>query len=199
MNKVHLSIRSHSLMQHNQYGVCAYAYIIDFIENQEKLKEQYSACFYLSTHIRAELIGLIHALEKLEPCVLYIYTNNNEIVSNINRIQFVELSAWDKAKNADLWNKLIPLLYKHTVICIRKENSMPLSDCKKELKRIIQFPCYIDMDEVPQDELKKFLFQLEEERKHLKTQIAEIEAKKSILRSSIKIISEFERNYEYIL
>lgn len=199
MNNVYLSIRGKSLKGDNQYGISAYAYVLDFIEQPERAKYRYADAFHFSTANRVELLGIIHALEWLEPSKVTVFTNNSVVVNGINKIDLKQLTCWDGVRNADLWNKLIVLCQKHYVIGMRKETSMALSDCKKEAKKMLNQPKNNDIDGMTVAELRECIQRLQQQSHLIEQQLDSIDAKKIILTSAIEIISEFEREYDYSL
>lgn len=79
----------------------------------------------LTTNNRQELLGVISALEILkEPCIVEIYSDSKYVVDAINKkwVYEWELKGWKRktgeVANPDLWQRLLPLLEKHTVTFI---------------------------------------------------------------------------------
>ena len=78
-----------------------------------------------TTNNRMELISVISALEALrEPCEVELYTDSLYVANAVN---LGWLESWEKrgwrrkggeVKNPDLWQKLVPLLDRHSVTFI---------------------------------------------------------------------------------
>lgn len=92
------------------------------LKYQQKEKEL-SAGYKLTTNNRMELMAIIAGLEALkEPCHVTLYSDSRYIVDAINKgwARGWQKKGWmrnkkEKAKNPDLWSRLLSLLEKHDV------------------------------------------------------------------------------------
>ena len=78
-----------------------------------------------TTNNRMELISVISALEALrEPCEVELYTDSQYVSNAVNHgwLESWRRLGWKRkrgeVKNPDLWQKLVPLLEKHSVTLI---------------------------------------------------------------------------------
>jgi ribonuclease HI len=82
-------------------------------------RKELSGGYRRTTNNRMELTAVIVGLETLkEPCRVQLFTDSEYITNAINLgwVGRWERTGWKKAKNPDLWKKLLVLLKKHQVV-----------------------------------------------------------------------------------
>ena len=100
-------------------GPGGYGVILRYNGNEKELSQGYKK----TTNNRMELLAIIVGLEALkESCQVELYSDSRYIVDAINKGWAVrwQQNNWmrnkkEKAKNIDLWQRLLPLLDKHRV------------------------------------------------------------------------------------
>lgn len=101
-------------------GPGGYGTILQFGSATKEL----SAGYIQTTNNRMELMAIIAGLEALkEPCNINLYSDSRYIVDAVNQrwVYKWQANRWmrnnkERAKNIDLWMRLLPLLEKHKVI-----------------------------------------------------------------------------------
>ena len=89
----------------------------------DKKRQELSGGYKLTTNNRMELMAVIVGLEQLEiPSIVNLYTDSKYIVDAVTKgwAKRWRANSWkrnkkDKAKNPDLWGKLLDLCSKHQV------------------------------------------------------------------------------------
>ncbi len=89
-------------------------------------RKEISEGFEQTTNNRMEVLAVIKALEALkEPCQVTLYSDSKYVVDAITKgwLKKWKANGWKRnqkefASNIDLWEKLLPLLEKHTVIFV---------------------------------------------------------------------------------
>ena len=89
-------------------------------------RKEISEGFEQTTNNRTEVLAVIKALEALkEPCQVTLYSDSKYVVDAITKgwLKKWKANGWKRnqkefASNIDLWEKLLPLLEKHTVIFV---------------------------------------------------------------------------------
>jgi len=100
-------------------GPGGYGTILEYQDQHRDL----SAGYRQTTNNRMELMAIIAGLEALkEACQVNLYSDSRYIVDAVNQrwVYKWQANRWmrnnkEKAKNIDLWLRLLPLLEKHTV------------------------------------------------------------------------------------
>ena len=89
-------------------------------------RKEISEGFEQTTNNRMEVLAVIKALEALkEPCQVTLYSDSKYVVDAIEKkwVKKWQANGWKRnqkemALNVDLWQRLLPLLEKHTVTFI---------------------------------------------------------------------------------
>ena len=89
-------------------------------------RKEISEGFEQTTNNRMEVLAVIKALEALKaPCQVTLYSDSKYVVDAITKgwLKKWKANGWKRnqkefASNIDLWEKLLPLLEKHTVIFV---------------------------------------------------------------------------------
>jgi len=89
----------------------------------KQLRKEISQGYRLTTNNRMEILAAVAALEVLkEPCEVKLYSDSRYLVDAIEKgwVMRWKNNNWmrnkkDKAVNVDLWQRLMPLLSKHSV------------------------------------------------------------------------------------
>ncbi len=103
-------------------GVGGYGVVLLYGSARKELSEGYQ----LTTNNRMELLAVIKGLEALkEPCQVTLYSDSKYVVDAIEKkwVKKWQANGWKRnqkemALNVDLWQRLLPLLEKHTVTFI---------------------------------------------------------------------------------
>jgi len=103
-------------------GPGGYGVIIVFNEHKKEL----SGAYENTTNNRMELMAAIKGLEALNrPCSVTLYSDSKYLVDAINKgwVDKWRKNGWmrnktDRAKNVDLWQRLLELLDVHDVECV---------------------------------------------------------------------------------
>lgn len=100
-------------------GPGGYGIVLRYNGNEREISEG----FRLTTNNRMELLAAITGLEALkEPCEVELYSDSKYLTDAINKgwLSSWQARGWKKADkspvlNVDLWQRLLPLLEKHSV------------------------------------------------------------------------------------
>ena len=109
-------------------GVGGYGVVLLYGSARKELSEGYQ----LTTNNRMELLAVIKGLEALkEPCQVTLYSDSKYVVDAIEKkwVKKWQANGWKRnqkemALNVDLWQRLLPLLEKHTVTLDRKSTRL---------------------------------------------------------------------------
>lgn len=100
-------------------GPGGYGIVLRYNGNEREISEG----FRLTTNNRMELLAAITGLEALkEPCEVELYSDSKYLTDAVNKgwLSSWQARGWKKADkspvlNVDLWQRLLPLLEKHSV------------------------------------------------------------------------------------
>jgi ribonuclease HI len=87
-------------------------------------RKELSRGYIETTNNRMEIRGVLHALEHLKrPCTVHVHTDSRYVCDAISKKWIVSwikngwlTSGKKPVKNRDLWEQLLPLLQKHSVV-----------------------------------------------------------------------------------
>jgi ribonuclease HI len=104
-------------------GPGGFGVVLLFFSGENTYRKELSGGFRQTTNNRMEMLSVITGLEALkEPCEVTVYSDSRYVVDAVSRgwAERWRINGWmrnkkERALNADLWERMLPLLKQHRV------------------------------------------------------------------------------------